>query len=83
MEEILRNVVKWTEENKLIPEIYFYSECGGIYLKLKLRYHGKCMAHEFYIPGGVLCLSNWDRFPMNEEINSFIEEAKRELLGGK
>ena len=79
MNEILRNLIKWAEENKISPEIYFYSELGGIYLVLKLHKHGKCIAHDFYVPGGVLCLQNWDRFPIEEEVNCFIEKAKEEL----
>ena len=79
MNEILRSLIKWTEENEVIPEIYFMAECGGIYLVLKLRYHGKCIAHEFYVPGGILCLQNWDMFPMDEGINRFIEDAKKKL----
>lgn len=80
MNEILRNLIKWTEENNIVPEIYFTAECGGIWLNLILRKHGKCMRHTFYVPGGVLCLSNWDMFPMEEEVNLFIEEAKTALL---
>lgn len=80
MNEILRSLIKWTEENEVVPEIYFTAECGGIWLNLKLHYHGKCIAHEFYVPGGVLCLQNWDMFPMEDEVNSFIKEAKTELL---
>jgi hypothetical protein len=80
MNEILRSLIKWTEENEVIPEIYFMAISGGIWLTLKLHYHGKCIAHEFYVPGGVLCLQNWDMFPMEEEVNQFIEEAKTALL---
>ena len=80
MNEILRSLIKWTEENEIIPEIYFTCECGGIWLNLVLRYHGKKIKHEFYVPGGVLCLNNWDMFPTEEEVNLFIEEAKEELL---
>lgn len=80
MNEILRSLIKWTEENEVIPEIYFMTECGGIWLNLKLHYHSKCIVHEFYVPGGVLCLQNWDMFPMEDEVNSFINEAKTELL---
>lgn len=85
MNEILRSLIKWTEENEIVPEIYFTAECGGIWLNLILRHHGKGIQHSFYVPGGVLCLSNWDMFPMEEEVNSFINEAKTELLdkGGK
>lgn len=79
MNEILRSLIKWTEENNIIPEIYFTAESGGIWLNLTLRKHGKCMQHAFYVPGGVLCLSNWDMFQKEEEVNSFIEEAKNEL----
>lgn len=81
MNEIFREIIKWTEENQVVPEIYFQCECGGIYLVLILRYHGKCMEHDFYVPGGVLCLQNWDMFPMEEEVNDFIAEAKNYLLG--
>ena len=80
MNEILRSLIKWTEENKIVPEIYFTSDGGGIWLNLILRKHRKCMQHAFYVPGGVLCLSNWDMFPMEEEVNCFIEEAKTALL---
>lgn len=80
MNKILRSLIKWTEENEVVPEIYFTMECGGIWLNLILRKHGKCMQHEFYVPGGVLCLSNWDMFPMEEEVNLFIEDAKSELM---
>lgn len=80
MNEILRSLIKWTEENDLVPEIYFTTVSGGIWLNLILRKHGKCMQHEFYVPGGVLCLSNWDMFPMEEEVNYFIEEAKAQLI---
>lgn len=83
MNEIIRSLIKWTEENELVPEIYFTAECGGIWLNLKLRYHGKCVAHEFYVPGGVLCLQNWDMFPMEADVNGFIEEAKAELLNNQ
>ena len=80
MNDIIRAIIKWTEDNKIIPEIYFYSECGGIWLKIKLRKRGKCIAKEFYIGGGVLCLNNWSE--INElEVNNFIETAKKELLG--
>lgn len=80
MNDILRSLIKWTEENKIIPEIYFTCVSGGIWLHLVLRYHDKKIKHEFYVPGGVLCLSNWDMFPMGEEVNLFIEEAKTVLL---
>lgn len=80
MNEILRSLIKWTEENEIVPEIYFTAESGGIWLNLILRKHGKCMQHAFYVPGGVLCLSNWDMFPMEEEVNCFIEEAKAQLI---
>ena len=80
MNEILRSLIKWTEENDIVPEIYFTAVCGGIWLNLILRKHGKCMQHAFYVPGGVLCLQNWDMFPMEEEVNCFIEEAKTALL---
>lgn len=80
MNEILRSLIKWTEENGVVPEIYFTSESGGVWLNLILRKHGKCMQHAFYVPGGVLCLSNWDMFPMEEEVNCFIEEAKIQLM---
>lgn len=83
MNDILRSLIKWTEENEIVPEIYFTSECGGIWLNLILRKHGKCMQHAFYVPGGVLCLRNWDMFPMEEEVNSFIEEAKAQLIEKK
>ena len=83
MNEIIRSLIKWTEENEVVPEIYFTAECGGIWLNLKLRYHGKCVAHEFYVPGGVLCLQNWDMFPMEEDVNGFIREAKAELLNNQ
>lgn len=76
MNEIIRSLIKWTEENKIVPEIYFHAISGGIYLVLTLRKHGKCISHEFYIPGGVLCVQNWDIVPMEEELNCFIEEAK-------
>lgn len=79
MNEILRSLIKWTEENDVVPEIYFTAECGGIWLNLILRKHGKCMQHSFYVPGGVLRLSNWDMFPMEDEVNNFIEVAKTEL----
>lgn len=79
MIEILQSIVKWTEDNELIPEIYFQAISGGIWLVLKLRYHGKCILHKFYIPGGVLCLQNWEMFPHDEEINAFIREAKERL----
>lgn len=80
MNEILRSLIKWMEENEVVPEIYFTAISGGIWLNLKLHYHGKCIAHEFYVPGGVLCLQNWDMFPKEEEVNQFIEEAKTALL---
>ena len=80
MNEILRSLIKWTEENGIIPEIYFTSISGGIWLNLALRYRGKCMKHEFYVPGGVLRLQNWDMFPMEKEVNCFIEEAKTKLM---
>ena len=80
MNEIIRSLIKWTEENEMTPEIYFYCEMGGIWLKLKLYKHGKCIAHDFYVPGGILCLQNWDLFPMEDEVNCFIEEAKIKLL---
>lgn len=67
------------KKNDVVPEIYFTAECGGIWLNLILRKHGKCMQHSFYVPGGVLCLSNWDMFPMEDEVNNFIEEAKTAL----
>lgn len=79
MNEILRSLIKWTEENDVVPEIYFTAECGGIWLNLILRKHGKSIQHSFYVPGGVLCLSNWDMFPMEDEVNNFIEEAKTAL----
>lgn len=79
MNEILRSLIKWTEENDVVPEIYFTTECGGIWLNLILRKHGKCIQHHFYVPGGVLSLKNWDMFPMEDEVNNFIEEAKTEL----
>ena len=79
MNEILRSLIKWAEENEVIPDIHFTSECGGIWLNLILRKHGKRMQHAFYVPGGVLCLSNWDMFPVEEELNLFIEDAKSEL----
>ena len=82
MNDILRSIVKWAEENKIVPEIYFQSISGGIYLVLTLHKHGKAISHDFYVPGGVLCLQNWDMFPMDEEVNCFIEEAKRGLLEG-
>lgn len=81
MYEILKEVIKWYEENKLTPEMYFYSQQGGIWLMLKLHSHGKCIAHEFYIPGGVLCVSNFESRLMEEEVKMFIEEAKVKLLG--
>lgn len=81
MIDILQSIVKWTEDNELIPEIYFQAISGGIWLVLKLHYHGKCMGHEFYIPGGVLCLQNWEMFPHDGEINEFIREAKKKLKG--
>lgn len=80
MNEIIRSLIQWTEENEVIPEIYFTAQFGGIWLNLKLWYHGKCIAHEFYVPRGVLCLQNWDMFPMEEEVSCFIEEAKAGLL---
>ena len=80
MNEILRSLIKWTEENGIIPEIYFSSESGGIWLNLVLRKHSKCMQQVFYVPGGVLCLKNWDMFHIDKEINYFIEKAKTELL---
>lgn len=79
MNEILRSLIKWTEENNIIPEIHFTSECGGIWLNLTLSKYGKCIKHAFYIPGGVLLLKNWDMFPMEDEVNHFIEEAKNAL----
>lgn len=82
MSDILRSLIKWTEENGIVPEIYFATECGGIYLILKLRYHGKSIAHEIYIPGGVLCLQNWDSSSSKEEVDCFIEIAINELKRG-
>ena len=80
MNEILRSLIKWTEENGIVPEIYFTTKSGGIWIILTLRKHGKCMQHAFYVPGGVLCLQNWDMFPMEDEVNCFIDEAKNALL---
>ena len=80
MIDILKSIVKWTEDTGLIPEIYFQTISGGIWLVLKLQHHGKCLQHEFYIPGGVLCLQNWEMFPYDEEINQFIQEAKKILI---
>lgn len=81
MNEILRALIKWTEDNQVVPEIYFTSACGCIWLCLKLSYNGKRMLHEFYVPGGVLSLQNWDMTPMEQEVNHFIDEAKAYLLG--
>ena len=81
MDKILREIISWTFENKIIPEIYFSTISGGIYLTLTFRYNGKCISHEFYV-GGVLCLENWDIGGcVDEEVKWFVEEAKCALLG--
>ena len=79
MGKILRDIIDWSFQNEIIPEIYFSAYSGGIYLTLKLRKHGKCIAHEFYV-GGVLCLENWDiSGRVDDEVEHFIETAKKEL----
>lgn len=80
MTDILKNIVKWTEDTGLIAEIYFQAINGGIWLVLKLQRHGKHLQHEFYIPDGVICLQNWEMFPYDEEINQFIQKAKEILV---
>lgn len=80
MNEIIRSLIQWTEENGMAPEIYFRSVAGGIWVVVTLRHNKKCISHEFYVAGGVLCVQNWDRFPNEEELNCFIEEAKAGLL---
>lgn len=79
MNDIIKDIIQWVEDNGMIPDIHFYSECGGIYLILKLSKRGKSLQHRFYIPGGVLCVSNWDMKINETELNYFISKAKEEL----
>ena len=81
MDKILREIISWTYENKIIPEIYFTAVSGGVWLNLVFHSHGKSIKRLFYV-GGVLCLENWDIGGcVDEEVKWFVEEAKRELLG--
>lgn len=79
MNEIIRQLIEWTQENKIMPEIYFYSEFGGIWLRIRLRRNGRIIRHEFYFAGGVLSIENWDFLKNSEELKLFIEEAKKDL----
>ena len=79
MNEIIRELIIWTEKNHIMPEILFYSELGGIWLRIKLRRKGKTIQREFYFAGGVLSIENWDLFNNSESLEQFIEEAKKDL----
>ena len=74
MTEIIRSLIKWTEENNLFPSIYFRTYEGKVYCYVRFEKDNKAISHMFNA-------SDWDRFPMDNEVKYFIKEAKRELLG--
>ena len=80
MNEIIRSILKWIDDTHIIPEIFFTTEYGGYYLNIILRCKGKNISESFYIPGGYLCLKNWDGCDCNEELEHFINDAKQRLL---
>ena len=74
MTEIIRSLIKWTEENKIFPSIYFRTYEDRVYCYVRFEKDNKAISHMFNT-------SDWDRFPMDDEIKYFIKEAKHELLG--
>lgn len=74
MTEIIRSLIKWTEENKIFPSIYFRTYEGKVHCYVRLEKDNKVISHMFNA-------SDWDRFPMDDEVKYFIKEAKHELLG--
>lgn len=74
MTEIIRDLIKWTEENKIFPSIYFRTYENRVYCYVRFEKDNKAISHMFNA-------SDWDRFPMDDEVKFFIKEAKYELLG--
>lgn len=83
MNEIIESIIQWYEENHITPDIHFYSELGGIWLRLKLSKGKYCIAREFYIPNGVLCVENWRRGYCDKELELFLKDAKEGLEKAK
>lgn len=76
---IIISTIEWINENGIVPEIIFCSIGSGNHLILKLRKGNNRMAHEFYIPGGVLSAENWKRGCCDARLDIFIENAKKQF----
>lgn len=79
MNEIIKAMIEWITENEMTPDVYFYTVGGSNHLVLKLSKGDKRIAHDFYIPNGVLSTENWERGLCDIELNAFMKLAKREL----
>ena len=74
MTEIIRSLIKWTEENKIFPSIYFRTYEDRVYCYVRFEKDNKAISHMFNT-------LDQDSFLMDDEVKYFIKEAKHELLG--
>ena len=79
LNDIIKELLDWIHREKIsIRKMAFYSEMGGIYVRISFgkNVNGKALAidHIFYL-GGVLCGQSWDNFN-NLELDHVIGELK-------
>lgn len=80
LNDIIMNLLDWMHDSKIVVKnLYVYSECGGVYLKLNLLKKKDGVPIEisriFYLDG-VCCSENWVGLANNFMLDEMVEKIK-------